>query len=105
MRFDTLNIPAFGPFTAVSYDFVPSQHDLHVIYGPNEAGKSSLLRGIHHLLYGFPTSTDDAFLHEYKKLRIGATVSDGGHRLTFLRKKGKVGTLLDETKTRLTKVS
>lgn len=96
MRFDTLNIPAFGPFTAVSYDFVPSQHDLHVIYGPNEAGKSSLLRGIHHLLYGFPTSTDDAFLHEYKKLRIGATVSDGGHRLTFLRKKGKVGTLLDE---------
>ncbi|HBV62698.1 MAG TPA: hypothetical protein DEF45_06710 [Rhodopirellula sp.] len=96
MRFETLNIPAFGPFTSVSCEFVSSQHDLHVIYGPNEAGKSSLLRGIHHLLYGFPTSTDDNFLHDYKKLRIGATVSDGGQSLTFLRKKGKIGTLLDE---------
>jgi uncharacterized protein YhaN len=96
MRFDSLNIPAFGPFTSCSYDFEPSSHDLHVIYGPNEAGKSSLLRGIHHLLYGFPSSTDDAFLHEYKKLRIGATVSDGEQSLTFMRKKGNVGTLLDE---------
>ncbi|MAI70765.1 MAG: hypothetical protein CMM01_07635 [Rhodopirellula sp.] len=95
MRFDSLNIPAFGPFTSCSYDFEPSSHDLHVIYGPNEAGKSSLLRGIHHLLYGFPASTDDDFLHEYKKLRIGATVSDGAQSLTFLRKKGNVGTLLD----------
>lgn len=96
MRFDSLNIPAFGPFTSCCYNFVSTTHDLHVIYGPNEAGKSSLLRGIHHLLYGFPTSTDDAFLHEYKKLRIGATVSDGENSLTFLRKKGNVGTLLDD---------
>ena len=96
MRFDSLNIPAFGPFTSCSYSFESSSHDLHVIYGPNEAGKSSLLRGIHHLLYGFPASTDDDFLHEYKKLRIGATVSDGKQSLTFLRKKGNVGTLLDE---------
>ncbi len=96
MRFDSINIPAFGPFTSCTYQFKRSKHDLHVIYGPNEAGKSSLLRGIHHLLYGFPTSTGDAFLHEYKKLRIGATVSDGDHSLTFLRKKGKGGTLLDE---------
>lgn len=96
MRFDSLNIPAFGPFTSCCFDFAASSHDMHVIYGPNEAGKSSLLRGIHHLLYGFPSSTDDDFLHEYKKLRIGATVSDGEHSLTFLRKKGNVGTLLDE---------
>ena len=96
MRFDSLNIPAFGPFTSSSFAFPSSKHDLHVIYGANEAGKSSLLRGIHHLLYGFPASTEDNFIHDYKKLRIGATVSDGEERLTFLRKKGNVGTLLDE---------
>lgn len=95
MRFDRLNIPAFGPFTSCSCDFPKSSQDLHVIYGANEAGKSSLLRGIHHLLYGFPNSTDDDFLHDYKKLLIGATVSHGNERLTFYRKKGKVGTLLD----------
>ena len=96
MRFDSLNIPAFGPFTSCAYEFQQSEHDLHVIYGENEAGKSSLLRGIHHLLYGFPSSTDDDFLHDYRKLRIGATISDGEQTLTFMRKKGNVGTLLDE---------
>ncbi len=95
MRFDTLNLLAFGPFTSCKLSFQKSRHDLHVIHGPNEAGKSSLLRAIHHLLYGFPSSTPDDFIHEYRKLRIGATVSDGDNTLTFLRKKGNRGTLLD----------
>jgi uncharacterized protein YhaN len=96
MRFDSLNIPAYGPFTGYSLSFTPSAQDLHVIYGKNEAGKSSLLRAIHHLLYGIPNSTSDDFIHEYKKLRIGATVNNGDERLTFLRRKGNSGTLLDE---------
>ncbi len=95
MRFDSLKIPAFGPFTSCSLEFKNSQPDLHVIYGANEAGKSSLLRAIHNLLYGIPNSTADSFLHDYKKLRVGATVSDGENQLTFQRRKGYRGTLLD----------
>ena len=93
MRFDTLNLLAFGPFTSCKFSFQESRHDLHVIHGPNEAGKSSLLRAIHHLLYGFPSSTPDDFMR-YRKLRIGRTVSDGDNTLVSTEK-GNRGTLLD----------
>ena len=95
MRFDSLKIPAFGPFTDFKLEFSQSVADLHLIYGANEAGKSSLLRAIHNLLYGIPVRSSDNFLHSHPKLLIGATVSDGENDLTFLRKKGNRGTLLD----------
>ncbi|GAA5483861.1 AAA family ATPase [Haloferula sargassicola] len=95
MRFDSIQIPAFGPFTGLKLSFPKSETDLHLIYGPNEAGKSSLLRAIHHLLYGIPTRTEDNFLHPYGKLLIGASISDGEGGLSFFRKKGNSGTLLD----------
>lgn len=95
MRFDSLQIPAFGPFTDFRLDFPESEHDLHLIHGPNEAGKSSLLRAIRDLLYGIPTRTSDNFVHEYSKLLIGATVSENGRELSFLRKKALGNTLLD----------
>jgi uncharacterized protein YhaN len=95
MRFDSLQIPAFGPFTQFELQFSNSKEDLHVIYGANEAGKSSLLRAIHNLLYGIPARSNDNFLHAYSKLLIGAKVSDGKDELSFLRKKGNQSTLLD----------
>jgi len=95
MRFDSFHIPAFGPFTKLELQFKKSAGDLHVIYGANEAGKSSLLRAIHNLLYGIPVRSNDNFLHNYGKLLIGATVSDSENELTFFRKKGNQGTLLD----------
>lgn len=52
MRFKRLSIPAFGPFTDYNLALPASDHDLHVIYGDNEAGKSSLLRAIRDLLFG-----------------------------------------------------
>jgi len=95
MRFDSLQIPAFGPFTNFRLSFGKAETDLHLIYGPNEAGKSSLLRAIHNLLYGIPTRTGDNFVHPYDKLLIGATVRAGEEELTFFRKKARQGTLLD----------
>jgi len=95
MRFDSLSIPAFGHFSDFSLKFPKSKYDIHLIYGANEAGKSSLLRAVNALFYGIPRSTPDNFLHPNAKLLIGATISEGADTLSFFRKKGIKNTLLD----------
>ena len=84
MRFERLYVPAFGPFTRFDLCLPADPSDFHLVYGPNEAGKSSLLRAIRDLLYGIHAQTPDSFLHDYKVLRIAGTivVSDGW-RLSF----------------------
>ncbi|MEO1857258.1 MAG: AAA family ATPase [Rubritalea sp.] len=95
MRFDTIHIPAFGPFSNFTRDFEKNGHDIHLLYGANEAGKSSLLRGIHQMFYGIPVQSKDNFVHDNSKLRIGGTISNSSTQLSFLRKKGNKNTLLD----------
>lgn len=96
MRFRRLSIPAYGPFTGLDLDFSAAAADLHVIYGRNEAGKSSLLRAIRDLLYGVPPQTADNFLHDYGSLRIGAELENrAGQTLAVQRRKGLRHTLLD----------
>ncbi len=97
MRFERMEVPAFGPFTGLVLDFPQGEAgaDLHVLYGPNEAGKSSLLRAMGDLLFGVPVRSGDDFLHKAKDLRIGATVRGrDGAGLTFFRRKGNKDTLL-----------
>jgi len=95
MRFRQLSIPSWGPFTGLRLDFGSGAPDFHVIHGPNEAGKSSLLRGITQLLYGIPMQADDNFLHAYKDLRLAAEIeSRSGQTLSFQRRKGIQRTLL-----------
>jgi len=101
MRFDSLTIPAFGPFSDFRLQFESSKYDIHLIYGRNEAGKSSLLRAIDQLFFGFPHSTSDDFRHASKNLLIGAAVTDGDQSLTFYRRKGKANTLLDAERSSL----
>ena len=96
MRFERLSIPAFGPFTDFTLEFPLGQADCHLIYGRNEAGKSSLLRAMRDLLYGIHVQTPDNFRHDYKHLRIAGTVSNSsGQKLSFQRRKGRTNTLLD----------
>jgi uncharacterized protein YhaN len=79
MRLLRLDLKAVGPFTGVSLDLSPGDHGLHLIYGPNEAGKTSTLRALSYLLFGFPLRTPDDFVHPYDQLRVGAALrhSDG----------------------------
>ena len=63
MKILKLNLTAFGPFTDAQLDLSKGNQGLHVIYGPNEAGKSSSLRAITDLLYGIPARTPDNFIH------------------------------------------
>jgi uncharacterized protein YhaN len=96
LRFARLAAPAFGPFTDFALDLSAGGADLHLIFGPNEAGKSSLLRAIGDLLYGIPARTGDGFLHDYGDLRIAAILEGcQGQRLAVQRRKGNKNTLLD----------
>lgn len=95
MRIDYLNLRAFGHFTDYNLTFDHNKN-LHVIYGPNEAGKSTILRSVMNFLYGFPQQTPDSFMHSNQKLRIEGGVSNTiGEKLAFIRRKGRKNTVLD----------
>ncbi|QDU36965.1 chromosome segregation protein [Maioricimonas rarisocia] len=96
MKIAELKLIAFGPFTDQTLDLSAGAEGLHVIHGPNEAGKSSTLRAIRDLLFGIPSRSDDNFLHAYPKMRLGGTLANRqGERLEFVRRKGNKGTLRD----------
>jgi len=73
MRIEQLLPTAFGPFTDLELDF--SAPGLQVVYGPNEAGKSSALRALDAWLFGIPERTRDDFLHPRPALLVGGTLS------------------------------
>lgn len=94
MRFNYLNLRAFGHFTNYEIEFDKTKN-FHFIYGLNEAGKSTTLRSIHHFLYGFPQQTPDAFLHSNANLRIeGELQKKNGDTFRFVRRKGKKNTIV-----------
>jgi uncharacterized protein YhaN len=94
MKLLNLELKAVGPFTDVSLNFGPGDHGLHLIHGPNEAGKSSTLRAITYLLFGFPHQVSDDFVHANAQLRVGGTLRHSDTtELTILRRKGRVNTL------------
>ena len=97
MRLIRLDLIAFGPFTGRSLDFSTSggSSGLHVIYGPNEAGKTTARKALRVALFGFRHLVEFDFLHDKAALRIGMTIEDGqGRRLSFIRRRGNKRTLL-----------
>ena len=95
MEIRQLTFAAFGPFTGQTLRFDQEGGGLQIVYGPNEAGKSSALRGLKALLYNIDERTSDDFLHAKDKLRIeGCVRAADGQELTFARRKGRKNTLL-----------
>ena len=76
----------------------PKDAGLTVIYGPNEAGKSTSLAAITDFLYGIPDRTRRGQHFGYDQIRLTGTVLLGGaERFTLRRRKGRAGrTLTDE---------
>ena len=93
MRFEAIHLPAYGPFTDASLDLRDGTGKLEVVYGPNEAGKSSLLRAICDFLFGIHPQTRDNFVHAYGSLRIRASIERSGNRLECVRRKANVKSL------------
>ena len=95
MRIDSIDLIRFGHFANREIEFPLQNPDYHLVYGDNEAGKSTLLRGISGLFFGMPTRTPDAHSCKTSELRIGAAISSGGKSFFFRRRKGTSGTLLN----------
>ena len=97
MRIKQLDLRAFGPFSDRVLDFSSGYPGLHIVYGPNEAGKSSCLRALHSFFFGIPARTNDSFLHPYDQLLIGGCLQrDEGQELTFFRRKKRTSDLFDQ---------
>jgi uncharacterized protein YhaN len=96
MRINRLDLIAFGRFTETSLDLSQGDQGLHLIYGDNEAGKSTSLRALTGWLFGIPARTGDNFVHANPQLRIGGELQlSTGETIEFIRRKGNKDTLLE----------
>lgn len=95
MKFNSLHLKAFGAFTDKWIELGSTGQHLHLIYGPNEAGKSTTLRAITALLFGIQKSSSDDFRHHYGQMRVGGVLEhSSGETLHIVRRKGNKSTLL-----------
>ena len=91
MRLRRLGLSRYGMFTDHTIDFgkrIADGPDLHIVYGPNEAGKSTALAGFLDLLFGIELQSRYRFLHGYETMRIESDleINEQTHRLVRVRK-------------------
>jgi len=98
MRINRLDLTRYGIFTDYSVPFGEWKEegpDLNIIYGPNEAGKSTMLAAFLDLLFGIETRSRYGFLHPYPTMRIGGELEINGTSREFSRIKRTQNSLLD----------
>ena len=98
IRLDKLHLDLFGQFSGKTFDFgerPAGGSDFHVIYGPNEAGKTTTMEAFLRLLYGFDHTESYAFFHERKNLRVSGTLDLDGRKATLTRLPIRAPNLLD----------
>ena len=71
-----------------------SDPDIHIVVGPNESGKSTVMRALEDLLFKIPDRSPMNFRHKYAALRLGAEIESNGATLVFKRRKGRKNTIL-----------
>ncbi len=97
MRLRRLDLIRFGQFTDFSLDFGQRDDntpDLHIIFGPNEAGKTTAFDGYLDLLFGIPSRSKYNFLHDYENMRIGGVLEIDGNAVDLIRIKRSKGDLI-----------
>lgn len=98
MRLRRLDLTRYGKFTDKAIDFGEkpvSGPDLHIVFGLNEAGKSTALSAYLDLLFGIEERSRYNFLHEYSSMRIGGLLEFEGRALAFSRTKSRSNSLHD----------
>jgi uncharacterized protein YhaN len=94
MRISRLELLRYGHFTDMPIEFPAQSPDIHILFGPNEAGKTTALSAIEDLLFGIPQSSQFGFLHDYANMRIGAALENEDQTIEIRRRKGKKDTIL-----------
>lgn len=74
MRVERLELDAYGHYQGTILDLSCPEHGITVLFGPNEAGKSTARRALVAALFGIDRDTPDAHRHGLYGLRIGATL-------------------------------
>lgn len=100
MRLRRLDLVRYGKFTDRTIDFGPkpaSGPDLHIVFGLNEAGKSTALSGFLDLLFGIEERSKYNFIHEYSAMRLGGVLELAGAEHSLTRTKQRSNSLLDAT--------
>lgn len=98
MRLERLDLTRYGRFTGKSLNFAPpvlGGADLHIVYGPNEAGKSTLFSAFLDLLFGIHLRSRYDFLHPGPTMQIGARLTHAAGTLELRRLKRNNASLLD----------
>lgn len=98
MKINKLFLKAYGCFTDKTLDFSAHDPGMHIIFGPNEAGKSTAMRALNSFFFGFGHTCPDAFLHSYKDLAVGAVLENGpGRQVELTRYKRNRNDLVDSS--------
>jgi uncharacterized protein YhaN len=93
MKFLQVKFCCFGPFEEQSLD-LSGPGGLKVVFGANEAGKSSALRGLNAFLFQFPGQSNDDFRFKYNQFRVHAVLENStAQTLECIRRKGNKDTL------------
>ena len=89
MRFDDLVIEKYGVYVERRLSF-EGKPGLVVIYGPNEAGKSTCLSAVSDFFFGILHNSPHGEVFGYDQMRLQATMRlSNGDRLTLRRRKGR----------------
>lgn len=95
MRFETFELARYGHFSDHRLVFPHQETDFHLVFGRNEAGKSTLRQAFHDLLFGIPMRTPMAFLHPGPDLALNAVLSGEAGSLAMGRRRKTRGGLVD----------
>ena len=98
MRLRRLDLNRYGMFEDFSLDFgqeSPSAPDCHIVFGPNEAGKTTLFNGLLDCFFAFPNRTPYGFRHG-STLSVGTALNIDGKERGFVRVKKRNDSLLDD---------
>lgn len=86
MRIENITLENFGVFRHRSFELRSAP--LVVLYGANEAGKTTALNGIRQALFGFKPSNNKYLTGQTMQASVDLTLQDG-RELTFQRTKGR----------------
>ena len=98
MRLNRLGLTAFGKFTDATLNFGDKPADgpdLHILYGPNEAGKSTIYAAMLDFFFGIQEKSSFNFKHPYNAMRIEGDVTDADGAAALVRIKRRTNDLLD----------
>ncbi|WP_114965014.1 YhaN family protein [Alkalilacustris brevis] len=103
MRLRSLSLDRFGHFTDRQFDFgkAGDTPDFHIIYGPNEAGKTTIMEAALRLFYGFAHREGYAFKHQRANLQVSGQLEIDGQLRQFTRLPKRSGSLVDAAGTAL----